>query len=156
MAVRKGYYEDAALPLLLEGIAIPSRDPMMLRGYYARNQIMRDMTKRFLDHQLASGSQKRQIVNLGAGFDSLFFHMQREGWSNGQVNYYEVDFLPVFQHKVKAIACHPELLQQLGPEATIDAEKGTLHSPHYHVLPTDLRDIQHLQQQLIQSGLDVQ
>jgi len=148
-----GYYEDDVLPLLLEGISVPPRDPIMLRGYYIRSHIMRDMVRKFLQHQESDQPAARQIVNLGAGFDTLYFYLQKHSLANDNLQYYEMDFVSNFQNKVRAMSKHGELLQRLD-NPTLDAQNGTLHSSHYHILPCDLRDLDSFTKLLYDNGFD--
>ena len=147
-----GYYEDEVLPLLLEGISVPPRDPIMLRGYYIRSYIMRDMVHKFL-HDPESDQPARQIVNLGAGFDTLYFYLQKHSLATENLKYYEMDFLPNFQSKVRAMSQHADLLKRLN-EPVVDAQAGTLHSSHYHILPCDLRDLPSFTKLLHDHGFD--
>ena len=146
----------------MSGVSIPPRAPIMLRGYYIRTAIMRDVVRKFLRFDCSTpekeDNKRRQIVNLGAGFDTLFFWMQNNGLATQNVQYYELDFLPVFQRKVNALSKQKTLLQTIGKEDALqlNIQEGTLHSPQYNILPTDLRDINLVTKQLLENKFDTQ
>lgn len=141
---------------------IPFRVPMMLRGYYIRTFIMRDIVRRFMEHNDNYGNNKRQIVNLGAGFDTLYWWLKENKLvldenNESNIKYYELDFLPVLQRKLASLSGSNELLQQIGKEENIifDVKAGKLQSPEYFILPTDLRDIELVKSNLLENGFDV-
>ena len=155
--MRLGYYKDDALELILSGTEIVHRAPIMLRGYYIRNFIMRDVVRKFLAF-LPNGNAcgKRQIVNLGAGFDTLQFWLKKEGLDTEDVSYYELDFPAVCRRKVKAIVRQQKLMDALGGEdnVTINLDGGSLDAGRYHMIPTDLRNLPMLTKQLEEKGFD--
>ena len=100
-AVRTGYYKDDALELLLDGNEIIRRAPIMLRGYYIRSYIMRDVVRKFLMYQNDGEDMKyKQIVNLGAGFDTLYFWLKNENLWSDNIGYYNFAKL-LFSIKIK-------------------------------------------------------
>lgn len=140
---------------------IPIRDPMMLRGYYIRTFIMRDIVRRFMEHDDKSGTNQRQIINLGAGYDTLYWWIKDNKLINHEkesanVKYYEIDFLPVLQRKLTSLSQSKDLLSKITGEEEIfiDIKQGILQSPEYYILPCDLRDIDSLQQTLSENHFD--
>lgn len=48
----------------------------MSRGYYIRARLVDNVISEFLNRATPSRDSKKQIVNLGAGFDSSFFRLK--------------------------------------------------------------------------------
>jgi len=141
VAIRVGYYQDEALVTLLANTRnIPHREPLMLRGYYLRNYIMRDIVRKFLSTEQGS-FPKKQIVNLGAGFDTLYFWIKKQNLFSPDMLYFELDFMDVLKHKVESLSNHPTLLAQIGSpdEIVLDLNSGSLRSANYNIIPGDLR-----------------
>lgn len=159
------------------------RSPLINRGYYSRHAALRGLMRRFLalrDPFLqictpgppspasearqrnlpqpppvdASIRRRAQVLSLGAGFDTAFFQMRKEGQAPGV--YFEVDFREVTCRKAAVIQSAPELQRWLGPpeEVTIDADAGRVISPAYRLLPADLRRIHSLEEALEGGGFD--
>eukprot|EP00039_Didymoeca_costata_P004542 m.74049 g.74049 ORF g.74049 m.74049 type:complete len:303 (+) comp12444_c0_seq5:339-1247(+) len=72
-AVKKGYWEDKYLDVFCTSRRMKSRkhSPLIHRGYYARTMAVYSLTKKFLD----IAGAKAQIVNLGCGYDTLFWRL---------------------------------------------------------------------------------
>ena len=154
--MRLGYYEDKALELLLHEANLPFRAPLMLRGYYIRTYIMRDIVQRFLLHNSQSGnSEKRQIVNLGAGFDTLYFWLRKNQLLSENLQYFEIDFVDVLKNKVKAIGAQRALLEQL-ENCEMSPEAGTLRANNYNIIPCDLRSTDEMFAKLKEAGFNTE
>lgn len=129
----------------------------MLRGYYIRSYIMRDVVRKFLMYQNDGEDMKyKQIVNLGAGFDTLYFWLKNENLWSDNIGYYELDFQNVFKRKVNSILKKKELVDLLGGESNIifNEQEGSLDAGSYHIIPTDLRKLDLLRQQLESKGFN--
>eukprot|EP01018_Ginkgo_biloba_P001500 Gb_17809 [translate_table: standard] len=85
---------------------------------------------------------QKQILSLGAGFDTTFFQLQEEG--KAPLLYVELDFKEVTSKKAALIESQEELRNKIGEAARISRERGEVHSEHYKLLPVDLRDIKQL------------
>ncbi|KAK1272779.1 hypothetical protein QJS04_geneDACA012507 [Acorus gramineus] len=85
---------------------------------------------------------KKQIVSIGAGFDTTYFQLQEEGIAPHM--YLELDFKEVTSKKAALIEHYSQLREKVGPRAAISREKGEVLSDHYKLLPVDLRDIEKL------------
>ncbi|KAJ7391935.1 Leucine carboxyl methyltransferase 2 [Desmophyllum pertusum] len=105
--VKQGYYEDSFLQYFVSKAS--RRAPIIHRSYYIRAKAIHYMVKGFL--QSLRSSQK-QIVSLGAGFDSLFFSLVNEGFLK-DTKYFEVDFPEVVKQKANLILQHKELSKHL-------------------------------------------
>jgi tRNA wybutosine-synthesizing protein 4 len=66
------------------------RSPIINRGYFSRWAAFRKLMSQFL---LSGTSSKKQILSLGAGFDTTYFQLLDEG--NGPNLYVELDFKEV-------------------------------------------------------------
>eukprot|EP00850_Spirogloea_muscicola_P009396 SM000052S17788 [mRNA] locus=s52:594894:598379:+ [translate_table: standard] len=125
-------------------------------GYYARWAAIRNLVEHFLEAQLPAGTEHllpKQVISLGAGFDTTFFQLQKEG--RAPYKYVEVDVQEVTSRKAFTISSHDDLLQGLGKDPVIHADKGELHSSLYHLIPVDLRDLQSLDSALVRAAVDV-
>lgn len=72
-AVQKGYWVD---PYISHFVKIPPerKAPEISRGYYARVMGV----KALLDQFLTTTNSNCQVVNLGAGFDTLYWRLKDE------------------------------------------------------------------------------
>ncbi|KAL5150590.1 Leucine carboxyl methyltransferase 1 [Glycine soja] len=114
-------------------------------SYFARWAAFRKLLYQFLDVEKKTDGDapiKKQILSLGAGFDTTYFQLQDEGKT--PYMYVEVDFKEVTSKKAALIENYSQLRNKLGEIATISREKGEVVSAHYKLVPADLRDIQQL------------
>ncbi|KAL2326209.1 hypothetical protein Fmac_025267 [Flemingia macrophylla] len=151
--VKKGYMKDDYIHLFVRRPL--RRSPIINRGYYARWAAFRKLLYQFLDvNKKADGDApiKKQILSLGAGFDTTYFQLQDEG--KAPYLYVEVDFKEVTSKKAALIETHSQLRNKLGETATISREKGEVVSAHYRLVPADLRDVRQLNDILSVAGMD--
>ncbi|XP_038644930.1 tRNA wybutosine-synthesizing protein 4 isoform X3 [Scyliorhinus canicula] len=150
--VNLGYFND----VFLKGFVNKTtrRAPLINRGYYVRAKAV-DYSLRCFLQQTASYSQ-RQILSLGAGFDSLYFRLKASGELKNVV-VYEVDFPDVVQRKATLIKNKQEFVELIG---CIDEIRPTqmghlyLSSMDYKLLGIDLTEIVELDNLLMQIGLN--
>uniref|UniRef100_A0A1J3DN59 Leucine carboxyl methyltransferase 1 homolog n=1 Tax=Noccaea caerulescens TaxID=107243 RepID=A0A1J3DN59_NOCCA len=138
--VKKGYMKDDYVHLFVKRPV--RRSPIINRGYFSRWAAFRKMLSQFLESGTSSNETaqaKKQIVSLGAGFDTTFFQLLDEG--KGPNLYVELDFKEVTSKKAAVIENSSQLRDKLGPSAYISVENGQVLSDHYKLLPVDLRDI---------------
>ena len=147
---------------MLGNVELPFRSPLMLRGYYSRVSAIRDLVTKFLNNCKEFQQQEQQIVVLGAGFDTLFFHLQKNSLIGEGTRYYEIDFPNVLKEKIRLINSFPSLLEQIENKENninrenkieIDPVNITLHSNNYHLIPSDLRNLSYFTEQLTTYGL---
>lgn len=149
-AVQQGYWKDPYIQLLVK--SGQRRAPEINRGYYARTQGMHTLLVQFL--QL--NKKACQVINLGAGFDSLFWRLKDEDLLPDL--YIEVDFRAVTSRKCQNVRIRPKLTQ--GVQETCEGqslviEDAELHSPKYHILWGDLRNVEELEKKLSKvAGID--
>eukprot|EP00262_Sarcandra_glabra_P008242 TRINITY_DN21566_c0_g1_i2.p1 TRINITY_DN21566_c0_g1~~TRINITY_DN21566_c0_g1_i2.p1 ORF type:complete len:338 (+),score=63.34 TRINITY_DN21566_c0_g1_i2:135-1148(+) len=151
--VNKGYMKDDYIHLFVRRPV--RRSPIINRGYYSRWVALRKLLLQFLKsegHSDDKSCMKKQIVSLGAGFDTTYFQLQEEGIA--PYLYVELDFKEVTSKKAALIDSFNQLREKIGPEASISQEKGEVLSEHYKLFPVDLRDIQKLDTVISLAQLD--
>ncbi|XP_022641231.1 tRNA wybutosine-synthesizing protein 4 isoform X2 [Vigna radiata var. radiata] len=119
--VKKGYMKDDYVHLFVRRPV--RRSPIINRGYFARWAAIRKLLYQFLDiEKKADGDApiKKQILSLGAGFDTTYFQLQDEGKAPDL--YVEVDFKEVTSKKAALIETNSQLRNKLGETATISRE----------------------------------
>jgi O-methyltransferase involved in polyketide biosynthesis len=143
------------------------------QGYFSRVSAMRTIIKRFLEAGVNDGDSPaiqnyKQVVSLGAGYDTMIFHLQQQGLDRHLAGYFELDFRPVVTSKISKINSSPVVLNRLKELVTqfeSRSESGAsssqrenneveFHAGPYHLLTADLRELEHLQTLLVQSGFD--
>ncbi|ELR13277.1 leucine carboxyl methyl transferase [Acanthamoeba castellanii str. Neff] len=139
-AVRLGYWRDNFLH-------------HFVRGYYTRVAAIHNVLRQFL---AAGGSDTpKQVVCLGAGFDTTYFQKKSEGWLGDNVVFYELDFGEVVKRKSNIITTCRELHELIAHnEAGIRVTEEGLHTKNYHLITADLRSIEHVDKVLTTAGLD--
>lgn len=145
--VKKGYMRDDYIHLFVRRPV--RRSPIINRGYFARFAAFRKLLFQFLntiDHS------RKQVLSLGAGFDTTYFQLQEEG--KAPYLYVELDFKEVTSKKAALIEFHNELREKVGPTASISRENGEVLGENYKLLPVDLRDIQRLNNVIALANLD--
>ncbi|XP_016283801.2 tRNA wybutosine-synthesizing protein 4 [Monodelphis domestica] len=151
-----GYVRDPFAALLVSGA--PRRAPLIHRGYYVRAQAVRHCVHAFLERATSEESAPgRQILSLGAGFDSLYFRLKVAGHLT-RAAVWEVDFPDVAERKAARIRGTPELAGLAGPPLS-EVESGPnsalrFASQDYRLLGSDLRDLPALRDALEATGLD--
>lgn len=150
--IKKGYMKDDYIHLFVKRPI--RRSPIINRGYFARWAAFRKLLYQFLNSELdGDGSHTRkQILSLGAGFDTTFFNLQDDG--KAPHLYVELDFKEVTCKKAALIESCTQLRDKVGVSATISREQGEVLSDHYKLLPVDLRDIDKLDHILKLADLD--
>ncbi|XP_034202200.1 leucine carboxyl methyltransferase 1 homolog isoform X3 [Prunus dulcis] len=141
--VKKGYMKDDYVHLFVRRPV--RRSPIINRGYFARWAALRKLLNQFLDTEKIGGEKghlKKQVLSLGAGFDTTYFQLQDEG--KAPHLYVELDFKEVTSKKTTLIETCSHLRDKISATASISREKGEVLSDHYKLLPIDLRNIQEL------------
>ncbi|GMH22365.1 hypothetical protein Nepgr_024208 [Nepenthes gracilis] len=151
--VREGYMTDDYIHLFVRRPV--RRSPIINRGYFARWAALRKLLSQFLNCDTISGENypiKKQVLSLGAGFDTTYFHLKDEGKTPHV--YVEVDFKEVTSKKAALIGTHHQLREKVGTTASISREKGEVLGDHYKLLPVDLRDVKKLDDVVTLANLD--
>lgn len=145
--VKKGYMRDDFIHFFVRRPV--RRSPIINRGYFARFAALRKFLFRFLS---SDDDTRKQVLSLGAGFDTTYFQLQEEG--KAPYLYVELDFKEVTCKKAALIEIHNELREKVGATASISRENGEVIGDHYKLLPVDLRDIQGLNNVITLANLD--
>lgn len=153
-ASRLGYFQDpfieAVHTQLNQTGGKPTqirRSPIIHRGYYARNESFTKVMAEFF--ALTAGS-KRQVLFLGAGFDTTPLIPYQQQLSD--VRTFEVDFSDIITSKVaifKSVPGISSLLQSYPSDGTTSNPMG----PHTFI-SQDMRDAPAVVAGLLESGFD--
>jgi len=154
-----GYFDDTWTEQLIR-MRPQRRSPLMHRGYYSRVTAIRNRVTRFLD--LCPKGQGVQIVNLGAGVDTLYFWLREspDRWRDDLV-YFEVDFPEVLSKKVSTVLKKQSLWPLLDATSQDDlispdlSVAGTreLRTPHCRFVSADMRILPELTGAVSSAGL---
>ncbi|XP_077172958.1 leucine carboxyl methyltransferase 1 isoform X1 [Paroedura picta] len=151
-AVSIGYWDD---PYLEYFVRLPKerKAPEISRGYYARVRGVNQLMTAFLKKTECNC----QIINLGAGLDTLFWKLKDENLLPKK--YFEVDFPSIATRKIHTIKSKPPLSKPImeshsGESLLIDAH--SLDSSRYAIIAADLRELPKLEENLKKCNLDPQ
>lgn len=129
------------------------RSPIINRGYFSRWAAFRKLLAQFLESSNEPAQPKKQILSLGAGFDTTYFQLLDEG--KAPFLYVELDFKEVTSKKAAVIENSTQLRDKiLGANSSISVEEGQVLSDLYKLLPVDLRDIPKLRDVISFAGMD--
>mmetsp|Transcript_5089 Transcript_5089/g.15229 ORF Transcript_5089/g.15229 Transcript_5089/m.15229 type:complete len:336 (-) Transcript_5089:289-1296(-) len=142
-AVERKYYDDPYLRHFVRSGA--SKAPLINRGTFTRVSAVHDTVERFLKDR--ENDEPRQIVSIGAGYDTLYPQMYRKKLIRDNDRFLEVDFRSLVAEKIQLIESRQalkEAFDPLGKAAEIpDAQVGFQAGP-YVLTCTDLRNITEL------------
>lgn len=136
-----GYITDPFIELLC---AHPlKRTPEINRGYYARTKAVDHLVRQFCLREKDSA----QIVNIGCGWDSLFFRLKADpAISFGR--FVDVDSSQVIARKVQHILKNQQLTDLLQDIQILDSgshsKEDCLHSKDYHLIACDATKVKKL------------
>ena len=150
--VNFGYHDDQYLQYFVQ--KGQRRSPLINKGYYLRSKAVRSA----LQSWLSSGNfndygQKKQIISLGAGFDTTYFWLKDnvESCHCSGLLFVEIDYPEVIQRKF-ILAEKAGLFQ-----TSIDINKTVFSHDDYAVLGHDLRDLDpSFIQQMKEIGVDTE
>ncbi|XP_063743083.1 tRNA wybutosine-synthesizing protein 4 isoform X2 [Eleginops maclovinus] len=148
-AAAQGYFQDAFLQHFVCKVA--RRAPLINRGYYVRWRAVDHCVKKFL--QVTENCPKRQILSLGAGFDSAYFRLHAEEALDRAV-VFEVDFPDVCRRKAALINANISLRGLLDPHLPSPTGPVYVHSGQYRLLGVDVREEAQVEEALSAAGLD--
>ncbi|XP_077392578.1 tRNA wybutosine-synthesizing protein 4 isoform X1 [Festucalex cinctus] len=149
-AAAHGYFQDCFLQHFVCKVA--RRSPLINRGYYVRWRAVEYCVRTFL--QVTQHCAKRQILSLGAGFDSLYFRLYGDAALNKAV-VFEVDFPDVTRRKAALIQSNVSLSGMLDSQHVLSSTgPAYVSSSQYFLLGADLRHGSHVEEALLKAGLD--
>ncbi|XP_041663332.1 tRNA wybutosine-synthesizing protein 4 isoform X2 [Cheilinus undulatus] len=148
-AAAQGYFKDEIIQHFVCKVA--RRAPLINRGYYVRWRAVDHCVKRFL--HITENCPKRQVLSLGAGFDSLYFRLHAEGALDRSA-VFEVDFPDVARRKKALINSNITLRGMLDSHLPPPAGPVFVSSGQYRLLGVDVRDESKVEEALGAAGLD--
>ncbi|KAK5609958.1 hypothetical protein CRENBAI_007764 [Crenichthys baileyi] len=148
-AAAQGYFRDPFIQHFLCKVA--RRAPLINRGYFVRWRAVDHCVRQFL--RITAKCSKRQILSLGAGFDSLYFRLHAEGVLDGTA-VFEVDFPDVAQRKAALVACNVTLRGMLDSNLPPHSGPVYISSSQYRMLGVDVRGGSQVEEALGAAGLD--
>jgi tRNA wybutosine-synthesizing protein 4 len=152
-SVNLGYYRDDQIGYFVRSDG-RRRSPIVNRGYYSRVAGMRMCVAKFLRCSEHAGYDSCQIVNLGAGLDSIAFWLATSPelpFIAKRAVIFEVDYPAVIAKKSAIIARCPELSRVFSPISL--AAQGELRSDRYRLIGADLRVIEEVRNTIREAGL---
>ncbi|XP_022909478.1 leucine carboxyl methyltransferase 1 [Onthophagus taurus] len=146
-AVQLGYWEDRYVTQFIK--TSHRRAPEINRGYYARVKGV----ERFIHKFLERAGDKAQIINLGAGFDTLYWRLKDQEVRLS--SFVEIDFPSVTSRKCYFIKRNKQLLQRIHEkDQEVKLSPTDLHAGPYHCIGVDLRNIGELENKLHQAEIN--
>ena len=132
----------------------PRRAPLINRGYYIRHKVVDTILTSFV---CTNNKTPKQIVSLGAGFDTAFFRLSQQMPDlMKDVFYLEVDFPPLTERKKRLVQGSDLCKQHLpvGVDASIGGPTSSANikmlSENYCLLGQDMSDLKGFNAQLKQ------
>ncbi|XP_061698638.1 tRNA wybutosine-synthesizing protein 4 [Syngnathoides biaculeatus] len=149
-AAAQGYFHDCFLKHFVYKVA--RRAPLINRGYYVRWRAVEHCLQTFL--QVTQHCAKRQILSLGAGFDSLYFRLCADEALNRTI-VFEVDFPDVTRRKAALIRSNVSLSRMLDSQHVFPPTGPVyVSSSQYFLLGVDVRHDSIVEEALGIAGLD--
>ncbi|XP_060073537.1 tRNA wybutosine-synthesizing protein 4-like [Ylistrum balloti] len=145
-----GYFDDIYLQEFVSKVT--RRAPLIHRGYYIRALTIDYILKSFLSlHQ-----GRKQIISLGAGFDSAYFRLKAADVLDN-VSFYEVDFPEVVKRKhavIKAKDMLSDLIPGIKEQSSDQNSLIEIHTEDYTLVGVDLTQLNTLEAVLTHCGVD--
>uniref|UniRef100_A0A8C4IYZ4 tRNA wybutosine-synthesizing protein 4 n=1 Tax=Dicentrarchus labrax TaxID=13489 RepID=A0A8C4IYZ4_DICLA len=148
-AAAQGYFQDVFLQHFVCKVA--RRAPLINRGYYVRWRAVDHCVRRFL--HITENCPKRQILSLGAGFDSLYFRLCA-GEALDRAVVFEVDFPDVTRRKAALINSNITLRGMLDSYLPSPTGPVCVSSAQYRLLGVDVREESQVEEALSAAGMD--
>ncbi|KAI9253404.1 S-adenosyl-L-methionine-dependent methyltransferase [Phascolomyces articulosus] len=149
-AVNLGYFKDPFVQFFVKRPI--RRSPIINRGSYIRNYALDQLVRQFLN---LDTPKKKQIIALGAGFDTRYFLMKSGQWGDcSQLSkYFEVDFPEIVVKKAMTIKRRAQLNDLI---QNVRIEKGGIEfaSDEYFLIGGDLREWSDIVERLVHYGFD--
>ncbi|XP_075705456.1 tRNA wybutosine-synthesizing protein 4 isoform X2 [Rhinoderma darwinii] len=150
-AASVGYFTDEFQKYFVSRMC--RRSPLIHRGYCVRAQAVTRCLDEFL--QDTADCDRRQVLSLGCGFDSLYFRMCGDPRVPGTTCIWEVDFPSVVQRKQLLIKQNEALrsLLKTPPSESNEKDSIVLDSQDYRLIGVDLSDVHALDSALEGAGI---
>lgn len=128
-AISKGYWSDPYLKNFCGIHGIEHKPPEISRGYFARVNAIRSRVYKFME-----SFENAQVINLGAGFDTLYFHLIDKKLKFKK--YIEIDFPRIVSSKIRLIRTKRALSDKFPLPDSYDQEKETTESQNEFKVPS--------------------
>lgn len=149
-----GYIDDPFVASFSDssGGGIRKKSPEIHRGYYVRMSVVWRVVCAFI----ARFGAHSQIVNLGCGFDTLYFRLKSSASLPAGARFVDVDLHSVIERKITTIARHAHFRQLIALSSEEMATQrrrspSALDADDYHLFGGDLRDSETLLKSLADS-----
>ncbi|CAO0795251.1 unnamed protein product [Mucor circinelloides] len=158
-AVNLGYFQDPFVKLFVKKPT--RRSPIINRGTFIRSYAIDSIVSQFLNMP----GPKKQIVALGAGFDTRYFNIKAgilnyngNSLSENLSKYFEIDFSDITMKKAMMIKRRKELssLMTEADQAKIGRGGMDLLGKDYCLLGGDLRNWSDIANSLLKAGLNIE
>eukprot|EP00112_Aurelia_sp_Birch-Aquarium-sp1_P016678 Seg3801.4 transcript_id=Seg3801.4/GoldUCD/mRNA.D3Y31 product="tRNA wybutosine-synthesizing protein 4" protein_id=Seg3801.4/GoldUCD/D3Y31 len=134
-----GYFKDNFLQHFVKKKA--RRAPLINRGYYVRAAAMDFAVKIFIKN---NQHVDKQIISLGAGFDSCYFRLRDQGILCN-TRFLEIDFPELVRRKTKLIQANETLSNLIGDIKHFENEIST---KNYSLIGCDLTNLKQLEDRI--------
>lgn len=171
-AVTLGYWNDPFIAYFVR--RAERKSPEIHRGYYGRVKAVRMIVDNFL---AAHEDKSTQIINLGCGFDTLYWQLRNSGDNSRMPHIFvDVDFSTVTAKKIhhilkpsaplrKSVVDESESIGffwevcwscqfSVSDDKIREVGHKCLYGPIYRLVGADIRDISELNRQLTEAGVD--
>ncbi|RWS10780.1 leucine carboxyl methyltransferase 1-like protein [Dinothrombium tinctorium] len=145
-AIEVGYWKDPFIECFHSGFnKFERKTPEINRGYFARVFSINYLIMKFIRF-MNKQRQSFQIVNLGSGFDTLYWKLKAIEKIDGIKSFVDVDMPEVTMKKLHQMRMRPQMLSHLGDD--IKYSSMELHSNEYHLVAADLRSTKEMRKKL--------
>ncbi|XP_022119258.1 leucine carboxyl methyltransferase 1 [Pieris rapae] len=145
-AVELGYWKDEYITYFAKHV--DRKAPEINRGYYARVKAIEMFIHQFLERC----GTKCQIINLGCGFDTLYWRLKDT--TQAVSNFVELDYPSVIGKKCQIIKRNKALLEKICTEdGEVVVRSGDLHAEGYHLAGCDLANVAEVARKLAGAGV---
>ena len=161
-AVEQGYWGDpylAAFKIRSSPYGEHRKAPEIHRGYYTRVSAIWNLLVKTAGQLCKNSTYKFQVVNLGAGFDTIFWrftdYLRKEGLHNRLNSFIDVDLAEVTAKKCMNVRKSKLLLSKIAGDdgnEEVKFSRTDLHADTYHILAANFTDIDVLESKLRDCG----
>lgn len=128
--------------------------PEIHRGYFTRVSGIWSLLEKSIEQICKTSATKFQIVNLGAGFDTLFWrftdHLRVRGLEEKLNSFVDIDLAEVTAKKCMYVRKSKLLLNKIAGDGNEEVKfsRTDLHGEHYHIIAANFTDLQSLESKI--------
>ena len=159
-AVNFGYWHDPYIEHMMSLSGCERKAPEIHLGYFTRVTGLRALLEKALNKIAEERANPRvQIVNLGAGFDTLYWRLKDELAESKRErllhSFIEVDLPGVTAKKCMRIKKSKALLSKVADEdGEVKLSRTDLHGSDYHVVAADIANAAMVEKKLDECQVD--